>query len=287
MKLCFQKVTVAFAQILFTIIMSYGLAMAGTNDYFPQRNGITLESTNRLGTRDSIEFNLYTDDKTLSFIRGYGFKENTGFSDERDFITAKKLNDTDKYQHTLSGLTQKDTIRLSVFIENCANKVDKTYPPDDCSILKDDYSRKNCSELTLEQKKKEREKRQLEYEERIAKNTKVIIDWSNGQEVIATITAENSKPRSISDIVSLRYQGNYTLKPINTVKIFTINDFAEEKSKEYGRTDDISYDDKRLQKNEKSITFNIGDIISGWQNIKAVYFDFEVIDNKIKKIVIP
>jgi len=206
------------------IFMNFAPVFAGQSDYVPVRTGIT-QTSHPYGLWSSVEFNRFTDDTYLAALRGYGSVVGN-YSDERDFVSAKKGTDyadfTDgNYVHTLSGLNVGDRISIFAYLHNNATQYDPNRSPADLA----------------------------EYERNIARNTQVIFDWTNPQEVTATITANNAIPTAVTDTVSLRFNGNYTIRPINNPTAATTR------------------------------TVILGDLPACYSYVQRIYFSFEVISN--------
>jgi cysteine-rich repeat protein len=147
------------------------------------------------------------------------------FSDERDFVSARKVGQQ-QYLHTVSGLGSGDRVRVFIYLHNNAEE--------------------GPSQNT-------------------AHGTSVQFDWGNPEELKGSISASNSIPQTINDIVSLRYNGNITLQPVGPVTIRSFNGSGFDT-----QTVTPSISGTRA-------TVQLGSMKACYNFIRAVYMDFEIV----------
>ncbi len=261
-----------------SLILCINSVLAGIGDFSPARTGISAELNQGVG--NSIQFNRYHDQPHLAQIRGwlpwnidgnarYAAIRARGvgaYDDERDFVTAAKDytntpnyaygNGNRIYKHTLTGLGKGDIVRLFTYVHNNAIQ--------------------GCGGIN------------------IARDTKVTFDWNNPQKVISTISASNSLPRVISDIVDLRYTGNYTLEYINKTVIAQkrFPDQYPVGHPSYGvcsNGSNMSWNHGTIggtRINANKISINLGSVAGSSGNARWIVSYFRVVDNQIPSIKI-
>ncbi|MCF7918052.1 DUF11 domain-containing protein, partial [Candidatus Gracilibacteria bacterium] len=147
--------------------------LAGQGDFYPSRPGIT--SSQYPNGLNHNEFNLFTDDSSLANKRrGLFGTDKENYKDERDFVAAAKgecrstvascATNGQPFSHSITGLQAGDKASVHVYFHNNAQQ-DAGYQ---------------------------------------AQNTTITLDWSSGNGVLATISADNiSGPNPISDFVDI------------------------------------------------------------------------------------
>jgi len=188
-----------YTQKIFGLVLSLftlsSTTFAGVGDFYPVRPGLRAELNQGVGS--SIQFNRYSDQPHLPQIKNllpWSITGNARYAairargltnddDERDFVTAAldvggDSNAVRIYKHTLGNLNKGDQIRIFTYVHNNALQ--------------------GCGGINY------------------ARNTTVTLDWSYPKKVISSISASNATPRTINDILDLRFNGNYTLQHIRT-----------------------------------------------------------------------
>jgi len=235
-----------------------------------------FSDTGGRGLGDTIAFNRFIDDTGLGQLRGWipksgepGYCNPSGspdkchktrmqyaydntdpqgnrltiYTDNRDFVTAKKMENASeytrqgKYYHNVQNLKLSDLIMVFVYLNNNASA-----QPGKAEAL-------------------------------TAKNTKVAVDFSNPQKLKAVISARNIAP--ISDIVTLGVPSGSKLEYLaGLLTGFTTNSYTAPAH----LIDEISV--SPVSGTATTAEFNIGDVVAGEVDSKWLYLKFRVIADK-------
>lgn len=241
-----------YLEITAICLFLFSGVQAGVGDYAPARFGIDADS-HPYGTVNSIEFNRFTDNTVLGYMRGQidssDFEigkaqavENglLSYLDEREFIAAgikgKKL-----YEHDLQNVRLGDVVRLQLYVHNNA--------------------------------------RQLCGAGNRAKNVEIGLDWTNPRKVVAAISADNATPQKIFDTVDIALPEGTGLE---LVDLFYRKRLSSDGTKS-GFCDgdrNLSYSDRiqpAVAQTGKTLSAQLNDIPGSYGGNHFVYIDLKVI----------